>query len=119
MSSTPFFRSSTNSSFNLAQIACVRAVAGGEERAVPMVGLVVLLDEVADVDLVLPEAGLEAPPGRAGRRGVDMEPQAIMDLRPSAAWGRRGRPAPGGRPRLSARSRVTRPQSRKPDAGSR
>ena len=36
-----------------------------EERFVAVVGLVVLLDEVANVDLLLPETGLEAVPGRA------------------------------------------------------
>ena len=41
----------------------------GEEGAVALVRLVVLLDEVPDVDLLLPEAPAEPVPGRARRAG--------------------------------------------------
>src|SRR5215470_7203764 len=63
MSSTPLRLSSTNNSWSVFQILCVRAVAG-VKRSVSVVRLVVLLNEVANVDLLLPEAGPESLPGR-------------------------------------------------------
>ena len=70
MSSTPFFRSSTNSSFSVSQIFFVRVGRRRQERLVAVVRLVVLLDEVADVDLLLPEARPESLPRRQSLASV-------------------------------------------------
>src|SRR6185503_17317676 len=54
----------------------------GQERLVAVVRLVVLLDEVADVDLLLPQAGLEAVP-RCGALCHWITPLALLHARTS------------------------------------
>ena len=61
-SSTPFLRSSMNSSFKRAQIVLRALGRRREERLVAVVRRVVLLDEVPDVDLFLPESRCEILP---------------------------------------------------------
>ncbi len=75
MSSTPFLRSSTNSVVSVFQMRCRARRGGRQEGLVAVVRLVVLLDEVANVDLLLPEARPEAVPRR--RRLVRLRCVAI------------------------------------------